>query len=139
MRQTSLEAFEMMKQTGALKGQRLDVFAALVKAEPCTAGELAARMEPDDLIVWRYIVGRRLPELRDLGVVDEEEERICQVFGTRQIVWSVSGQLPNEKAAERPDNELSQLRRRTAELEDENKKLREIVDRLTLAKQVPLV
>jgi hypothetical protein len=42
----------------------------------------------------RHTVSRRLPELRDKGVVRECGERICRVGGRKSIVWDVTDALP---------------------------------------------
>lgn len=112
MRETSLEAYTTIVESGALGRQRCDVLRALVHCEPATSGEIAAALPGYDNP--RHTVSRRLPELRDVGVIQEHDPRECKSLGTRQIVWSVTGRLPEPrpKAATRAEmvRELVALR-----------------------------
>ena len=51
---------------------------------PVTSRELAKHMGID-----RYITARRLPELRDAGIVENCEERVCTVGKRLCVTWRV--------------------------------------------------
>jgi len=63
--------------------------AAVLKAlrlQPgSTSRELAQRMCMD-----RYMVARRLPDLRKKGAVKQGPQRVCEVAGHRAVTWEVT-------------------------------------------------
>ncbi len=93
IRQTSIEAFNQLKASGAITGRRLQVFEVLAKLGPMTAGELKEKMT--EIIDTRAIdvasAHKRLTELRDSGLAQELGSRKCKVTGKMVIEWDVTG------------------------------------------------
>ncbi|KKK74107.1 hypothetical protein LCGC14_2887060, partial [marine sediment metagenome] len=121
---------------GLLSAQRFRVYSALRNHGPCTAIELAERFG----IGWRHTISRRLPELRDRGVVRELDTRVCNVGGRPSIVWETTDALPKNPPKQTRSDFLdrqhqdeinylkarnSELREKNALLEQENRRLRD--------------
>ena len=130
--ETSREALQQITEEGLLRKVSLAIYTGLHTYGPCTGSELARemkrehaklRLETPDWLTPRAIRAR-LGELRDRGAVDEKEPRICAVTGRRVIVWAVSGRLPSKRKKKRM-NKMEFMRQRVAQLEEENKRLRE--------------
>jgi hypothetical protein len=96
VRSTSIETYRQIEAEGLLSDQRRLVYRALFAHGPCTAGELAAKidMEGNGSQETKYMVSRRLPELRDRTVAIELPSRICKIRNTNSIVWDVTANLP---------------------------------------------
>lgn len=121
IRETSREAYNKIVESGAMGRQRCDVLRALIMCEPATSGEIAECLDRYPIGVRykqpRHTVSRRLPELRDVGVVREHDPRKCAMTGTKQIVWSVTGDMPAAKP--RPPTRaqlVAEVERLTAEV-----------------------
>ena len=127
-RETSHEAYRQIKAKGLLSRQLLGVYAALVKYGARTATELAECMRLNDVRATgiRHMVSRRLPELRDLGVVAEDGIRECRVTGRSCVTWKATGFLP--RPVERKQTRLQRAEARIETLEAENKRLRIALD-----------
>lgn len=79
---TSHEAARLIERNGkAAHNRRLLLTAARAHPER-TAGELARHTGLD-----RHEASRRLPELRDAGFLLSGKPRICEVLGTKAMVW----------------------------------------------------
>ena len=74
---------EAGRKAGAFAGSQAAKVHRVVVATPgLTACEIAERTGLD-----RYAVGRRLPELRREGLIENTLPRECSVKGTRQQTW----------------------------------------------------
>ena len=80
--ETSHEAAASVEAGGQAKSQRRLCMAAVVSSAGQTAAEIARRMELE-----RHVPSRRLPELRDAGLVHNGEPRICRVMRRRSMTW----------------------------------------------------
>jgi predicted transcriptional regulator len=76
---------EAASNTSLLNKQRQEALAILRKHGPGTACEIASRSGAD-----RFMLSRRLGELRDAGFARQVETRNCAVKGTKQIVWDAT-------------------------------------------------
>lgn len=95
MRDTSIAAYNQIKEEGLLSKRRLEVYSVLFHNGPLTCGE-----------VWRdhfkirgvsqNSINPRLSELRNAGVLIETGERSCRVTGKTCITWDVTSKLPVE-------------------------------------------
>ncbi len=94
MRQTSIEAFNEIKNNGLLSQRRWEVYEALFNHGPCTANELRKHLAFKDGINVNLNVVTRLGELRNFGVVFEVRERQCSITGIVVIEWDVTDRLP---------------------------------------------
>lgn len=80
--QTSAEAAERIESTGKAATQRRICLLA-VRAQPgLTAAEIASKLDCD-----RHMPSRRLPELRDAGLVRNGEPRVCSVVNSNCGTW----------------------------------------------------
>lgn len=93
IRQTSILAYNYIKENGLLSERRQQVYEALFEYGPCTASELFYKMRnlrnPS-----HSNVTTRLGELRDLGCVAELGRKICNITGREVIEWDVTAALP---------------------------------------------
>jgi hypothetical protein len=80
---TSHEAASLIERTSA-KTQR-DAILAFVLANPgTTCDEIAAGVGLD-----RVATGKRLPELRDAGLIGQGPIRKCGIKGRRMLTWGL--------------------------------------------------
>jgi hypothetical protein len=86
---TSHEAAIRIEKSGAAADQRALCLAQIKRNPGMTAAEVAVaqRME-------RHAPSRRLPELRDAGLVFNGHPRLCTVQGSRSLTW-----FPTDKEA----------------------------------------
>lgn len=99
IRATSINSYHQIKEEGLLSRRRFEVYDALVNFGPCTANELFREMRSRGLVGIKNQqtnLTPRLGELRDLGVVEEVVERICEITGRVVIVWGVVDRLPSK-------------------------------------------
>jgi CRP-like cAMP-binding protein len=71
-----------MNASGKRATQQSLLFDAVVRYGELTSAELARKIGID-----RYIAARRLPELRDAGLIQNGESRKCLVTGRKAITW----------------------------------------------------
>ena len=79
---TSHEAAANVELLGKAGSQRRKVYDFVVAHPGKTSGEIAASLGID-----RYTPSRRLPELRDGGLVETGAERLCEVQGSKCLTW----------------------------------------------------
>lgn len=87
MRSTSLEAFDEMQRSGALRGQLQAVARAVAEYGPGTSAEILVASGMD---VNRNLKRARFVDLRDRGVIAECGTRPCKITGRRAIVFTFS-------------------------------------------------
>lgn len=109
VRRTSKEAFERIRSGGLLPKRRWRVYEYLFDHGPLTAMEVEDAFVRLGRVREGRHVNKRLPELRDQGVVAEVGERKCRVSGENAILWDVTENLP------KPLPKNSRLRRLTFE------------------------
>lgn len=83
--QTSHDAAITITGSGARANQQRHVLYAVRRYPGLTSSELARAMGAD-----RYMVARRLPELRAAGLVKNWEPRRCRVSGQKAMIWVVT-------------------------------------------------
>lgn len=80
---TSHDAAFRVERSGKAADQRTRCLDALKRiGRAATSAELARAMGVD-----RHVTARRLPELRDGGLVRQGEKRECEVLGTECLTW----------------------------------------------------
>lgn len=89
---TSHEAADLVTLSGRRDAQAQLVYEALRRWPGRTSAELAALADFD-----RYVVARRLPELRNGGWAVSMPPRRCTVTGRRALLWRVLD--PHEQLA----------------------------------------
>lgn len=117
MKQTSIDAYNTIKENGLLSKMRMEVYDCLHAWGDMTGRELN-----------RHLGGvsfhKRLSELQNLGVIETDGERPCDVTGQVSTVWRVNGCLPVRADVDgRPTRK--DLLKRIEFLEAENADLRE--------------
>lgn len=85
--QTSREAADHAENTGKAQSQRMVCLREVTVHPNQTAAEIAAAIGLE-----RHIPSRRLPELRDAGLVVTGPARRCTIQGTRSMTWSPPAQ-----------------------------------------------
>lgn len=95
VRQTSIETYNQIKKGQYFTKTRWEAYDLLFKYGPLTASELYAKA--------KEVMGnpnlrdnhqKRLPELREMGVVVELGTKICSETGRNVILWDVTDRLP---------------------------------------------
>jgi hypothetical protein len=97
MRQTSLLAYDTIKQNNLLSKMQLTAYELLIRHGAATAKELARFAEENPGIIGRMdsdSLHKRMSELKRLGAVVESGVRDCRITGRQAIVWELSGKLP---------------------------------------------
>ncbi len=87
IRQTSIEAYQTIRESGLLSRRRLEAYDILFNHGPMTAQELDRKAGSVGL--WK-----RLSELEAVGVVATVGERDCKVTNMNAILWDVTDKLP---------------------------------------------
>lgn len=89
-RETSIATYREIEAKGLLPKLRFEIYAALYRHGPCTAGELYQKID------WsiKGSVSARLSELRDAGCVDDIGVSKCKFSGQSALLWDVNKRLP---------------------------------------------
>lgn len=88
MRQTSLEAYQSLRDSGVLSNLRWAVYDALFHHGPMTRNELDARLKGQSTINASY--SRRLTELESIGLAHRPETKLCPHTNRRCDAWDVT-------------------------------------------------
>lgn len=70
---------------GVLPARQWAVFAFVIAHGPCTSGEVERDLGKD--------AHKRLPELRDLGLLRNPSTRACTVSGQKVQTWEITGKV----------------------------------------------
>lgn len=95
-RETSLEAYTQMVESGKLRGKQAEALAAIMKHGPATSAEIIQRLGTN-VNLWRA----RFTELAARGLITEVGSRKCTVTGRTALVWLWSGRTKPLKAKHR--------------------------------------
>ena len=112
-RQTSIDCFNQIKNSGLLSKRRFETFEAIMKIAPCTASEVQKSIIYNN---GGRDCMKRISELRDRGVIYEKDVRPCKVTGRNVIEWDLTDRLPikiknpNKTKKQRLDAALNSLR-----------------------------
>src|SRR5688572_18074352 len=79
---TSYQAAGQVERSGVAHGQRRACLEVVQVHSGLTAAEIAERAGLE-----RHAASRRLPELREAGLVRSGKPRICGVQGTNAMTW----------------------------------------------------
>ena len=79
---TSHVAAREAESSGRASGQRRICLEEVTRRPGRTAAEIAVAIHLE-----RHVPSRRLPELRDAGLIYNGEARICQVTGRKSLTW----------------------------------------------------
>ena len=95
-RQTSIDCYNEIKNSGLLSKMRFKVYESLFLNSKQTAGELSEFLNSTGVKIRHGSVNGRLTELRDLSVIYERDVRPCRVTGRNVIEWDLTDTLPIE-------------------------------------------
>lgn len=84
MQQTSLDAFDQLKQEGSLSKRQEEVYIAITELHGATNTEISTYLQ-----IPINTVTPRTNELVKLGLVKAIADRLCRVTGRRALVWGV--------------------------------------------------
>lgn len=118
-RKTSQEAYDAVMASEELGPTQKQAYRILFERGPLTGKELNALSGSDGF-------HKRLSELRDSGIVDEVEIRLCTVTGFKAYTWDVNRNLPRDRIQYRRKYEealtvISDLERKVLALEQQLK------------------
>lgn len=92
-RQTSIDAYNQIKEENLLGKLQFKVYDALYQYGPATQQEIWNKCFKDTQA--RNIMPR-FAELQKMGVVFSKEHRACTITGRNCMVWDVTDRLPQE-------------------------------------------
>lgn len=102
-RDTSIQAYNMIKDNGMLSRRRFQVYDVLFKHGPLTQNEAFKYISKNDNVTQQSI-GPRFAELQRAGAIQEVGKTLCSITGNLCIKWDVTKKLPTkiEKRAKQP-------------------------------------
>ena len=112
-RQTSIDCYNEIKNSGLLSKRRFETFEAIIKIAPCTASEVQHSINYNN---GGRDCMKRISELRDRGVICEVRTRECRITGRNVIEWDLTDKLPidykshNKTKKHRLNDALNSLR-----------------------------
>jgi len=107
VRNTSIEAYNQIKENNLLSKLRFEVYHALFHHGPLTQGELWSRYFPDK---QRHSICPRFKELLDRDVIECVGERPCGYTGVQSMVWDVNAKLPKKIRTTKPPTKLEMIK-----------------------------
>ena len=97
VRETSIEAYNEIKENGLLSKKRFQVYDILFRLGPMTGAQVSNVIKKGNTKnAYSETVRNRLTELRNSGVVREVGEVICPITGRRVIQWDVTKKTPTK-------------------------------------------
>lgn len=116
-RNTSIEAYHQIQDSGVLSKMRWTVYDDMFHNGPSTSNESQQRTG-----LTRRDNSSRCSELRDRGFLEEVEVRVCTVSGHKCIVWDVTDRRAplevDKKKKKTTKQQLEEAQARIKELED---------------------
>lgn len=110
VRDTSILAYNEIKDCGLLSEKRWEVYQCLFNYGPMTGAEVSVRLRTPGRV--SETVRNRITELVQMGVVQELGEKPCPITGRTVLVFDVTSDLPrtlSRKATKR--EKLSEINR----------------------------
>lgn len=95
MRETSLDAYRAIRDSGILTNMQFEAYSMLHEHGPLTGSEM------DDL-AKNPSFHKRVSELEAAGVVVTQRLRICRVTGLLVHEWQVTGMMPQKVSRQAP-------------------------------------
>lgn len=96
VRETSIEAYNYIKENGFISKARFDVYEHLFYHGPCTAKQVVIAFVSSGIDL-RGTVTPRFSELKNLGIIKEVGTTKCEESGHRVILWDVTNFMPEKK------------------------------------------
>nr|WP_319265407.1 hypothetical protein [uncultured Draconibacterium sp.] len=89
-RDTSIKAYNYIKQNGLLSGRRMEVYSCLYQFGPLTASQVFQKTG------LKTNQSGRFTELKEMGAIAEKGRTICPVTKSEAILWEVTNNIPQE-------------------------------------------
>ena len=108
VRRTQMDAYEALKETGALSRLQWETYHGLYRLGPLTRNELDTTLAPGKA---NPPFSRRLAELERFGVIHRALERPCRVTQRVCDAWDITDRkvlLPDPRPERRPDAKVLQ-------------------------------
>lgn len=121
MRQTSIEAYNKIKEDGLLSKSRMEIYDILFKYGAMTAGEIFEVLQKRKIAhtVVKGSVCARLTELERVGVVMEVGKKEWLLTGQSNTLWGVTDRLPMKPEKKKTkDQIIRELREEIEELKN---------------------
>lgn len=94
-RQTSIDVFNKIKESGLLSRKRLEVYSVLFEHGPLTGAQVTSIMRQKGFIsTVSETVRNRITELHKMKAVDIVKTVKCPITSQTVIQWDVSNKLP---------------------------------------------
>lgn len=94
-RETSIEAYRFVMQCGFVGEKQREIYDVLYRYGPMTSAEVYSiilRNKPARAAITH--TRARFSELRAMGAIEEDGEKICTITGRRVILWKVTTMIP---------------------------------------------
>lgn len=115
IRETSVEAYNTIRDKGMLSKRRWEAYDGLYKYGPCTGNELLRKIINQEngyhAVRTQTNIITRLSELRDMGCVKELGDTTCSVTKMKVILWDVTNNLPKKLTREIKETTKNKLKR----------------------------
>jgi len=98
IQQTSIDAYEKLKESKVLGKLQLEVAEILIKSGPLTQGEVVIRSSRRNR---GSSITPRFAELEDAGVIEHCGSRECTVTKNDCLVWKYTGRIPESKKSKK--------------------------------------
>ena len=122
VRDTSIDAYRMIKENGLLSRVNFDVYAVIHDHGPITIRETSLVLKNQ---YPATTVSPRFSDLERRGVIRSVEKRPCKITGNVVHSWECTDKLPEELERRKTNKEIiRELQVRVRQLEDENAALR---------------
>jgi len=109
---TSKIAYKTIIENGLLSKRRLEVYQILLKYGPLTAHEIVEKARTKYPSANQTGFNARLSELREMGVVEKDGEKLNKISGHNNIIWKLNDKLPkkleNKKSKDKIIKELKE-------------------------------
>jgi len=109
---TSKIAYKTIIENGLLSKRRLEVYQILLKYGPLTAYEIVEKARTKYPSANQTGFNARLSELREMGVVEKDGEKLNKISGHNNIIWKLNDKLPkkleNKKSKDKIIKELKE-------------------------------
>lgn len=106
MRDTSIKAYNSIKDNGLITGRRMEVYTCLYQFGPLTASQVFQKTG------LKTNQSGRFTELKEMGVITEKGRVTCPVTKSEAILWDVTDKVPShvEKKPTRKDKKKEILK-----------------------------
>lgn len=110
MRQTSIETYHAVKNSGLLSELRVIVYDCVYKYQPMTQGEAWDIVKQFRKMNSSGCITSRFAELKHLGVIVEVGVRPCKITGRNCIEWITTNNLPVAYERKTKDQIIKELK-----------------------------